>query len=171
VSITLENSLFTVSNAGEVTADGSPVGGGGSRFVARLLEQITDITGNGDVGYPAFTTEDTDVGGIYNSTTGICTVDATGDWEFNLTMKTSGYLNSHQNAFYGLESSSLGVIMFCQNHGKDITTDADSLLAISGSVTLPLTSGDTVKPYIKVVGETKAVDVDTVSYFAGKFVG
>lgn len=142
-----------------------------SRFTARLTSSVNDVTGDGTGYNVIYNQEDTDVGGIYDHTTGIFTANASGDWQFNITLKTDNYVSGHNDALVALNTSSLGYVYLDEFRGYDVAAGTNRQVTSSAAVTLPLTVGDTVRVYVDVSGATKVVDVASTSYFSGRFIG
>ena len=143
-------------------------------FTAFASAILSNVTGDGTFYLVIFNSTSRNDSTIYNTGTGLVTVNRTGLWLFNTTLDQRGFLSTHTD----------GTILFEVNGGTQYSVvqgnpfsqvGSSARLIQGGSSLIALTSGDTVSVRYQVSGGTKVVDVagaaSRISSFSGIFMG
>ena len=140
-------------------------------FYAYLNNSVTSVTGDGTRYTIIFNATTFDQANNFNTSTGTFTAPKTGIYQFNYTIKMSNLSASYTIAYSQLTvsgTSAAAYQLFDVNAAN--CRDANNSLALSGSITVKMTSTDTATIFIAVVNGTKTVNIvgETIASLDGE---
>jgi len=128
-----------------------------AHFFANLTSTQSNVTGNSEVYTIPYDGEIYDIGGNFNTGTGIFTAPITGKYGFSCLVETTGLVAGHSEYAIKLVTSNRTYVFQSIN---PLGVDIGTFLVQSGDAVLTdMDSGDTAKITIQVIGGTTVVDV------------
>ena len=143
------NTLWQLEKGGELTLPQQPA------FLAYNSATFGGVTGDGTVISPyIFDSEKFDIGGNYNTTTGIFIAPVTGKYEFSVNINFSGLSVLNNGAKMSLITTSDTHILAKINPG--VVRDASNQLICNGSILVAMSAGDSATVEFVVIGNATA---------------
>lgn len=140
------------------------------QYIAYNSLAITNLTGDGTTADIIFDSTDVNVGGAYNTGTGVFTAAQAGTYKFNILLFLGLLTASHVEIIVDLEKSGVAPNnrnLLVANPGA-MRSGTSNNLSFTGSVELKINAGETVKFRIQIGGGTKTVSILTTSIFSGR---
>lgn len=146
------------SNGAGVSPTWQAAGGGGTTviFSAYLSSTQSNVTGDGTNYTIPFNTALVNTGSGFNTGTGVFTAPSTGNYTFSSSVYINGLLTGHTEGIFIFQGNAQESRFFSANFGAMATTGT---IAATGTLTIPMTAGDTMEVRCFVNMGTKVVNV------------
>lgn len=137
-------------------------------FQARVGSDLANVTGDGTSYQVVFGTEDYDIGGVYNNSTGLFTAPVAGWYAFSASIILHDIASAHA---VDVALNGGGINQDCF-YGKPYSiSDTGGLFAVCASTVRHLNASDTFKVLVAATGGSKVIDVNAGSLFSGFLLG
>lgn len=140
-----------------------------SSFIATTAGH-NNVLGNAANYSPIFETTTENIGMNYNTSTGTYTAPVNGWYVFNTCIEIGNLSSGHTNAYYYF-STSAGQFLIAYFNPYAFKYGDNLIAAISGSITIYLTAGQTCGLQLNVGNSTQTVSLANNSYFMGRQIG
>ena len=141
-------------------------------FIATVGGTSHNVTGDGTLYTIICGSEIADVGNHYNHVTGTFAAPTTGLYQFDLITLMQDFTASHTDieVYLNVVGTSQNWLMFEVNAANVRRAVAPYYIALTGSTSVKLISGDAVTIKVRVSNGTKAVDVMLGTKFSGRLI-
>lgn len=172
--LTAGSNITITPGANTITIAASGGGGTSSAFFAYLTTSQSNVTGDGTVYVPIFDATTVNIGGNYNTATGIYTAPSTGVYSFSSSISITG-VTTHNDASIEFLTNIPTTYFTAIINPAGI--NVGGVLGFNASVNcIFLNAGDLIDVNVVVAGGTKTIGLFGDSnpyfcYFSGYFIG